>query len=340
VCTSSCAARPEAVQLPVPVTQPDIPADDLAAAGRFLRAHDELTLLTHVNSDGDGIAGGLALSALLRQLGTPSRLLLQEAPPDSYAFLPGWDEIHTLDSDAAVGHAAVVLDCPNFDRIGPAAERLAPDAALLNIDHHHDNERFGAVNLVSNEVCSTCEMVYHLAVSLDLEIDRDIAEQLYTGILFDTGGFRYSLTTPTSLEVGADLVRRGARLDRIADRLYNNATFGSIKLIGRAIDSLELHADGRIATLSLTRAEMQQGDADAAANYGLMIKGVEVTVLFKEEREEHYRVSLRSREDVDVSAIAGIFGGGGHTRAAGCRQDGALADVRQRIVDAVEQVLP
>jgi phosphoesterase RecJ-like protein len=174
---------------------------------------------------------------------------------------------------------------------------------------------------------------------MGLEIDPPTAEQLYTGILFDTGGFRYSLTTPTSLEVGADLVRRGARLDRIADRLYNNATFESVKLIGQAIESMALYHGGRVATLSLSYQDMQRGDPEAAVNYGLLIKGVEVTALFKEESENHYRISLRSREDVDVSAIAHIFGGGGHSRAAGCRQDGTLEEVRTRIVAAIEQVL-
>lgn len=324
----------------MPVTVPDIPASDLDAAADFLRSQSTLVLTSHVNSDGDGIAGGLALVRLLRQLDVAAILLLQDVPPQGYAFLDGWDDIATTSDQPATRHSiAAVLDCPNYDRIGTVAEHLASDATLLNIDHHHDNNRFGAVNLVADAVCSTCEMIYHLAVHMNLEIDQTIAEQLYTGILFDTGGFRYSLTTPTSLEVGADLVRRGARLDRIADRLYNSATFGSVKLFGRAIDSLALHHDGRVATLSLTHEEMQQGDPEAAVNYGLRIRGVEVTALFKEESANHFRISLRSREDVDVSAIAGIFGGGGHARAAGCRLDGDLDDVRRRVVAAIEQVI-
>lgn len=324
----------------MPVAPPGIAATDLDAAAGFLQAQSEVLITSHVNSDGDGVAGGLAMIGLLRQLNIRGHLQLQDVPSDGYADLEGWSEIVAGTDGSRRYESAIILDCPNYNRIGEVSQVLAADATVLNVDHHHDNDRFGTVNLTSDEVCSTCEMIYHLALYMGLEIDRPIAEQLYTGIMFDTGGFRYSLTTPTSLEVGADLIRRGARLDRIADRLYNNATLGSVKLIGRAIDSLLLHHEGRIATLSLTHEEILQGDPEAAVNYGLRIKGVEVTALFKEDSAGHYRISLRSRDDVDVSAIASIFGGGGHSRAAGCRQDGSLDQVRTRIVDAIEQVLP
>lgn len=323
------------------VTPPDISTSDLDATAEFLRSRSQLLITSHVNSDGDAIAGGLALRGLLRQIGVQGQVLLQDVPSDGYAHLDGWDAIVTLTDAVPSQHdCAVILDCPTYDRIGRVGDHLRADATLLNIDHHHDNEHFGAVNLVSNDVCSTCEMVYHLAIHMDLQIDRPIAEQLYTGILFDTGGFRYSLTTPTSLEVGADLVRRGARLDRIADRLYNNATFDSVKLIGHAIDSMQLHHDGRVATLSLTLQDLHRGDPEATVNYGLLVRGVEVAVLFKEDSTDHYRISLRSREDVDVSAVAHIFGGGGHSLAAGCEQEGNLEEVRSRILAAIQQVLP
>ncbi len=323
------------------VTPPDISASDLDTTAQFLRSQSQLLITSHINSDGDGIAGGLALMGLLRQLDVHGQMLLQDVPSDRYAHLDGWDAIVAVaDADKNRHGCAVILDCPSFDRIGRVGDHLRADATLLNIDHHQDNERFGTVNLVSDGVCSTCEMLYHLAVHMDLEIDRTIAEQLYTGLLFDTGGFRYSLTTPTSLEVGADLVRRGARLDRIADRLYNNSTFDSVKLVGIAIESMQLHHEGRVATLSLTLEEMQRGNPEAAVNYGLLIKGVEVTALFKEESAGRYRISLRSREKVDVSAIAHIFGGGGHALAAGCQQEGSLEEVRSRIVAAIDPVLP
>jgi phosphoesterase RecJ-like protein len=314
---------------------------DLDAAAAFLRAGDGFFVTSHINSDGDGIAGGLAAQAMLRQLGKAADIVLQDVPDDGYAFLEGWQGIlEAVDPPQSQYGRILVLDCPTLDRIGRAEAYLAADAAVLNVDHHHDNLRFGAANLVSDAVCSTCEMLYHLAVHMELDIDQAIAEHLYTGILFDTGGFRYSLTTPTSMEVGADLVRRGARLDRVADRLYNNANLTSVKLIGRAIDSLQLHCDEKVATLRLTSEDMRLGDPEAAVNYGLMVRGVEVAVLFKEEQAGAYRVSLRSREAVDVSAVAHVFGGGGHARAAGCRLQGDIDDVHSRLLAVVGELLP
>jgi phosphoesterase RecJ-like protein len=325
----------------MPVTFPNIPVSDLDAAADFLRSHPQLLITSHVNSDGDSIAGSLALAALLLQLDVRAEIVLQDVPSDGYAHLEGFGDIVAAgDSTNHRWDRAVSLDCPNYNRIGRVQDHLENGAALLNIDHHQDNERFGAVNLASNAVCSTCEMIYHLAIHMNLKIDAPVAEQLYTGILFDTGGFRYSLTTPTSLEVGADLVRLGARLDQIADRLYNNSTLGSVKIIGLAINSLQVHHDGRFATLSLTQQDMVNGDSEAAVNYGLQIKGVEVSALFKEEKVGFYRISLRSREDVDVSAITHIFGGGGHARAAGCRLEGSLDEVRECLIAAIGEVLP
>ncbi|MBT6148741.1 MAG: hypothetical protein HOH74_25115, partial [Gemmatimonadetes bacterium] len=280
-------------------------------------------------------------AGLLRRLGKSPSIILQDVPADTYGFLDDIDCIQqaTEPPQRTFDHV-VVLDCPSLDRIGTAAQAMAEGARVLNLDHHVDNSRFAEINIATDEVCSTCELVYHVAMHMGLALESDTAAQLYTGIIFDTGGFRYSLTKPTSMEVAADLVRRGARLDYISDRLYNNATLGSVKLVGRAIDSLELHCDDRFAVLHLTNQDMQLGDPEAAVNYGLMVGGVEVTALLKEEEPGKFRISLRSREAVDVSALAHSFGGGGHSRAAGCRMEGTAADVKQRLHQAVDEVLP
>ena len=318
-----------------------IPVSDVDAAAAFLRAGDDFLVTSHVNADGDAIGAALAMEGLLRQLGKRSTVVLDERPGAAYAFLPGAGGI--VEAGAAPGgrDRAVVLDCSTLERTGRAAECLAAGASVLNIDHHPDNQRFGAVNLASDAVSSTCEMLYHLAVHMDLELDRSLSELLAAGLLFDTCCFRWSLTTPTSMEVGADLRRRGARLDRVADGLYSNATLGSVKLIGRAIDSLELHCGDRVALLGLNRRDLALGDPEAIVNYGLMVRGVEAAALLREEEPGRFRVSLRSRDDdVDVSAVARRFGGGGHPQASGCRIEGQAAAVRSRLLAAVEEMLP
>ena len=324
----------------MPARPKAIPVADLDAAADFLRGGDGFLITAHVNADGDAIGAVLAMEGLLRQLGKDSTAVLEERPGDAYAFLPGTAGI--VEAPAAGGghRRAVVLDCSSLARTGPVAECLADGASVLNIDHHPDNQRFGSANLASDAVSSTCEMLYHLAVHMDLELDRSLSELLAAGLLFDTCCFRYSLTTPESMEVGADLRRRGARLDRVADGLYSNATLGSVKLIGRAIDSLELHCKDRFALLGLNRRDLALGDPEAIVNYGLMVRGVEAAALIREQEPGRFRVSLRSRDDVDVSAVARRFGGGGHAQASGCSIEGEAAAVRSRLLAAVEEALP
>ena len=306
----------------------------------FLNEGDDFLLTSHINSDGDAIGACLGMRRLLEGLGKSARIVLQDIPEDHYEFLVGFEDIVTA-SEAPVQAAsfAIFLDCPAVDRIGSVQGFIDAETRILNVDHHKDNSHFGDVNLVSGDVCSTSELLYHLARDMDAEIDAALAEHLYTGIVYDTGGFRYSLTTPTSMETAADLVRRGARLDFIADRIYNNNSLASVKLIGHAIEALEVHYEGRVAYLHLSNRDIQAGDPEEAVNYGLMIRSVEVAVLLKEEQPKRYRISLRSRDAVDVSVIAGHFGGGGHERAAGCRLDGEEAEIKATVLAEIARHL-
>ena len=317
-----------------------MPASDTTAAIDFLTEGDDFLITSHVNSDGDSVGSTLAMLRILVGLGKRARVVLHDIPEDHYDYLDGLEQIVYVDGTPdTLSERAVVLDCPKLDRIGSAQLHLSASAHVLNIDHHKDNVRFGEHNLV-RDVSSTCELLYHLVTDMGISIDTALAEMLYTGIVYDTGGFRYSLATSTSLEVGAALVRHGARLDVVADRIYNSSSLDTVKLVGRAIESLELMFDGRVACLHLGHADMEHGDPEEAVDYGLKVKDVEVTVLLKEEEPERYRVSLRSRHDVDVSAVAATFGGGGHARAAGCRLDGTAAEVRDALLEQIGKLLP
>ena len=311
----------------------------LTATRVFIEAADDFLLTTHVNSDADGIGACMAWAHLLRGLGKRADIGLPEPPAGQCSFLAGWDGVrHFADLDLTRYRCVIVADCPSLDRIGPVRPSLSPDIRLFNIDHHQDNECFGAVNIVE-EVSSTCELLYHLALALGYEIDAIAADQLYAGILFDTGGFRFSLTTATTFEVAADLVRRGARLDALAQDVFGNKSFGSVKQRGHAIESLGLRLGGRVAVLHLDHEAMSAGEPDEVVNYGLMIKGVEVAVLLKERAPRCYRISLRSRDKVDVSQVAGTFGGGGHTRAAGLELTGAPEDIVESILTEIGRYL-
>ena len=304
----------------------------LTATRAFIEAEDDFLLTTHVNSDADGLGACMAWAHLLRGLGKCADIGLPEPPAGQCSFLADWDGVrHFADLDLTRYRCAIVADCPSLDRIGPVRPCLSTDIRLLNIDHHQDNEYFGAVNIVE-EVSSTCELLYHLALGLGYEIDAVAAAQLYAGILFDTGGFRFSLTTDTTFEVAADLVRRGVRLDAIAQDVFGNKSFGSVKQRGQAIESLVLRLEGRVAVLHLDREAMSAGEPDEVVNYGLMIQGVEVAVLLKERAPGCYRISLRSRDKIDVSQVASTFGGGGHARAAGLELTGAPEDIVENVL--------
>ena len=311
----------------------------LTATRAFIEEADDFLLTTHVNSDADGLGACMAWAHLLKGLGKRADIGLPEPPAGQCSFLAGWDGVrHFADLDLTRYRCAIVADCPSLDRIGPVRPGLSPDIRLLNIDHHQGNECFGAVNIVE-EVSSTCELLYHLASGLGYEVDAVAAAQLYAGILFDTGGFRFSLTTDTTFEVAADLVRRGARLDAIAEGVFGNKSFGSVKQRGHAIESLVLHLGGRVAVLHLDLAAMSAGEPDEVVNYGMMIQGVEVAVLLKERAPGCYRISLRSRDKVDVSQVASTFGGGGHARAAGLELTGVPQDVVEDILTEISRYL-
>ncbi len=311
----------------------------LTATRAFIEAADDFLLTTHVNSDADGLGACMAWAHLLRGLGKRADIGLPEPPAGQCSFLAGWDGVrHFADLDLSRYRCAIVADCPSLDRIGPVRSSLSPDIRLLNIDHHQGNECFGAVNIVE-DVSSTCELLYHLAIGLGYQIDSVAADQLYAGILFDTGGFRFSLTTATTFEVAAALVRRGARLDAIAQNVFGNKSLGSVKQRGQAIESLVLRLGGRVAVLHLDREAMSAGEPDEVVNYGLMIQGVEVAVLLKERTPGCYRVSLRSRDKIDVSRVASTFGGGGHARASGLELTGVPQDIVKDILAEISRYL-
>ena len=319
-------------------TTPVLP--NLAAARDFLAAGDDFLLTAHINSDGDAIAACLALRGLLAGVGKRASVLLHDAPDSHYQFIPGWDTLHQVEKSGETKETyAVVLDCPVLDRIGDVQACLDEGTRILNLDHHRDNDLFGVVNVVAEEVSSTCELVYHLATYCGMEIDRDIATQLYTGILFDTGGFRFSLTTPSTFEAAAVLVRHGIHLDYIADQLFGNKSLAIIKQLGSALDSLALHCGEQVAMLYLNSEDLKAGAPEEVVNYGLMIEGVEVAVLLKEEERQNYRVSLRSRDRVDVNKIAAHFGGGGHTKASGCSREGDREAVERQLLDEIGKYL-
>jgi len=303
--------------------------DDLL---RRIRQGNRFLLTSHMNPDGDSIGSALGLARILAQLGKSALVWNRDAAPSIYSPLPGSGRIHVgLEPPAGFPErfdAAIVLECPSLDRTG--LEELLPEVALVNVDHHLGNQHYGAVNWVDTAAPAVGEMVYRIAQGLHVRVDPETANCLYLTLVTDTGGFRFSNATPLAFEAAAALVREGAQPSAVAQWLYESQPAGTVRLLGEMLATLALHEGGRIATVHLEPAMFERagavaGDAEGLIDVPRSIAGVDAVALFKRKDDGQIKVSLRSRGDVDVEAIAREHGGGGHKNAAGCA---ALGDAK------------
>ncbi|MEA2331203.1 MAG: bifunctional oligoribonuclease and phosphatase NrnA [Thermoleophilaceae bacterium] len=294
-----------------------------------LRSSDKLLLTTHENPDGDALGSLLAMHWILEQLGKDSLMFLS---PDEFP-LP-WEYRDWTFSSDLVGappddvaeRTIVFLDCGNIDRM-PVDFLQADGLHILNIDHHHDNTRFGTVNLVVPDASCTAEIVWHLAKELGAEITQQIADALYTGLVTDTGKFMYENTTPEAHRMAAELIEAGVEPHEVYRRLYEDLPFRRLQLLQRALSSVERHDDGAVTIAHLVKDDYEQtgaqeNDSEGVVDHMRAVEGTAVAVLVREllsdGRDGMRKVSLRATDgSVDVSRIAREFGGGGHTQAAG-----------------------
>ena len=313
--------------------------------GPFLDTTEEFLITAHVDPDGDAVGSCLGLLHALRYLEKNGTVVLESPLPDSLAFLPGAEEIRTPERAGRRFTRAFVLDSSSLERVGSvAAQSLAPGARIAVIDHHWGNEGFGAPRLVNPEASATAELVYDLIELWQVPISPAIATCLYTGILSDTGGFRYANTSARTLRVSARLVEHGARAATVADALYATKTAPSLRILGLALASLETRSGGTIGAMTISRAMFEEAgakpeDADGIVQYAKALAGARVGVLVQEVAPGEIRASLRSDGTVDVNEVASRFGGGGHRNAAGLRVRGALETVRQELFSALEQAM-
>lgn len=284
-------------------------------------------LTTHVNPDGDAIGSELAFYLYLKKLGKTVKIYNTDPVPKKYQFLPNWENIE--DAQAALNYSPeilIILDASSRDRIGNFLnKRLIPLNAVVNIDHHITAEEFADYNIILPDASSTAEIIYKYINSTEIQIDSDCALCLYTGILFDTGCFRYSNTTPETHRIAADLIELGNFTpDEVYSRIYEHVTLGKIHLLGQTLQTLELSNKGRIAWVLVNQSMLKDtnttlDDLEGFVNQIQAIDGVEVALCICELPDGNTKVSLRSDGKVDVAALAAEFNGGGHERASGCR---------------------
>ncbi len=293
-----------------------------------LRSGDKFLLTTHENPDGDALGSLVAMNEILCALGKDTVMFLSEAEfplPYEYRWLPLANASHVLPDDAEE-RTIVFLDCGNVDRM-PVTFLGRDEAHIVNIDHHHDNTRFGTANLVVDGASSTAEIIWDLNKDLGAELTIEIAEALYVGLVTDTGKFQYENTTQASHFMAADLLAHGVEVHEIFRRLFENVPLAKLELLARVLSRVERYDDGRLTASYILRSDYEELGADENYSEGIVdhIRAIEGTVVaalvrqqLKEGRDGVQKVSLRASADaVDVSVIAREEGGGGHRQAAG-----------------------
>ena len=310
---------------------------DLDAVAEAIRSHDRFVVTTHENPDGDALGSILGMSLALEQLGKDAVMFLSgNVPlPHEYGFME-LDRIRRMPPEDGADRVVLALDCANERRLGPDPGLLEAAPLVVDIDHHHDNSRFGDVNLVVADASSTGEILRDVFAALGVRLTPEIAEALYIAVVTDTGRFQYANTTPRALRLAAELVEAGANVHRVFQDVYENIAFAKIKLLARALDKARVVEGGRIIVSDLERSDFHAAGAEEPFAEGIIdflraVEGTELVALIREPPTLNgptRRVSLRTRaEGIDVSAIARKSGGGGHRQAAGFSSEASVEEI-------------
>ncbi len=309
-----------------------------------IKEAQHLLVASHCDPDGDAVGSLLALGLAVGKLDKKVTIYNASPIPAVYRFLPSVERIVRQIKKVTTYDAALILDCGQISRVGEAHSAIGQIPAIINIDHHITNTRFGNIQLVDPTACSTAEIVYRLIKALNAPIGKAIATSIYTGILTDTGSFRFSNTNQAAFAISQEMVQLGVEPYIVAQHVFGKYSLGRIKLLNLALDSIEISNNGKLSVMTLTHdmfreTGTQPEDVDGMINYARRIKDVKVAALIQEQKNgkkqrddrRNFHVSLRSDGTVDVAAIAGNFGGGGHSSAAGFQVEMTMAKLKSEI---------
>lgn len=308
--------------------------DEIMRRQRFL-------ITSHSRPDGDSIGSQLAMAFALDALGKDVRIVNADPAPEHYQDFPGMDRIEIAATASPGVDAVIVMECSDLSRTGVAG---LDGAFLINIDHHAGNRLYGAVNWHDESAAACGEMVFDLIRELDVPLSLEIATHIYLGILTDTGSFHHSNITPRTFDICRQTVEAGVSPAVMARRVFDSNSFGKLKLIGALLDSMQLADEGRLAILYLDDTMLNtcgctNNDTEGLINLPLTAREIQAVVFFRVGPTGEVRVSMRSKYDVDVRRVAGVFGGGGHKNAAGFTATGSLEEVRPRIIGLLVEAI-
>ena len=300
-----------------------------------IRKRQRFVLSSHVRPDGDAIGSQLAMAFALWRLGKEVRLVNRDQAPAPMMVFPGVSRIEVAGRIDDPGDAVIVMECGDLTRTGvDGFER----GFVINIDHHLGNSNYGAVNWFDGTAAACGEMVFELIAELGVPLTPDIATHIYVAILTDTGSFHYSSISPRTFDICRQCVEAGIDPPAIAGAIFDSNSLGRLKLFGAVLSKMELDATGRVATVYVDQKLAQEcggtyEDTEGIVNLPLTVKEIEVVAFFKEAGPDDWRVSMRSKGEIDVNAVAKEFGGGGHKNASGCSARGSFRELKQIFQD-------
>ena len=300
----------------------------------LIESKRRFAITSHIRPDGDSLGSSLGLFWLLRALDKEVEVIMRDEVPHAYAKLPGAEMVRVTPRVDRPYDAVFVIECSDITR--PGLVDLEKQL-VVNIDHHSTTALFGDINWIDSTASAVGEMIYNLCKALGVRVTREIAECVYTAVITDTGSFHYSNTSERTFKVASELVRAGVKPAKVSQNVFANYPWSKIELMSGVLSTVRRDESGRVAWLVQTqeaqeRANATDEDGDGFVNYPMSCGEVEACAFFKETAPGVYRVSLRSKCDVNVARIAERFGGGGHRNAAGCTFKGTWEEAEREVV--------
>lgn len=310
---------------------------------RWIESARDIVIGTHVNPDGDALGSALALSHWLDRKGVPHEVLCAHAPPDNLRFLPGCERIRQA-PQRREHDLAIVLDLESMRRLGAVRDWFEQAPRMALVDHHVPDEAPGDLRIVDSGAPATACILADMLVHRKATLSPEIATCLLTGIVTDTGSFRFQNTTAHAMHLAAQMVEAGANLAQVSAEVYQCKSLASVRLLAYTLEHMELACEGRLAWSVLPheaylQAEGTDEHTEGIVNEMLAIKSVEIAALIREHQPGRIRCSLRSRGKYDVAAAARQFNGGGHRAAAGISFDGSPRMAEDQIIEALKECL-
>ncbi len=312
---------------------------DYRGAAEILRAKDKILILTHDHPDGDTLGSGYALCRALRKIGKAAEVVCSDRVADSYAFM--WEGMERLDFEPEF---IVSVDIADAVLLGKQFEECYRDKINMNIDHHGSNKLVADYNMLESDSAATAEIIYNIILELGVEVDRPMADCIFTGISTDTGCFRYSNTTARSHKIAAVLIEIGANSHEINQIFFETKTKVYAALERLALDGMRMYLDDNLAVIAVTQDMYRKtgatdSECDRISALPRQIEGVKAGATLRETSEGNFKVSLRTNGPVDAAHLAAKFGGGGHAKAAGFRLDGPLESALEKLLEVLAKEL-